>query len=263
LLCSTLLLSGEVLVETPDGKQHRINPQRGLLSRIRDSGTRFILPGGQTIRHAGVTSNIPALHERLGNPLPGALACFSILPASGVVCCPIPVQNRLRNLMANLFSPLSGSDGALQEIALQGASLSIQAEVMRTLLATHGTLEGKTPRWGEQVLDDLTAYIHEHLALPLKSDDIGKKFGLSKRQLQQLFLARAQCTPGEYLRRQRLTRARELIEKEGLAVKEAAHAVGYNHASNFTKAYRNFFGETPGQTQRLSKALTTETMTPG
>jgi len=111
--------------------------------------------------------------------------------------------------------------------------------------------------------DDLTAYIHEHLALPLKSDDIGKKFGLSKRQLQQLFLARAQCTPGEYLRRQRLTRARELIEKEGLAVKEAAHAVGYNHASNFTKAYRKFFGETPGQTRRLSKALTTETMTPG
>lgn len=262
LLCSILLLSGEVLLETPDGRRHRITPQCGLVFRLRDSGSRIILKGGQTVRHIGVAGNIPALHKRLGEPLPGSLACFSTLPVSGVVSCALPVQNRLRNLLGNVFSPLTHTVESLQEIALEGVSLSIQAEMIRCLLANDTGGESKTPLWGEQVFDDLTVYIHNHLALPIRAEDICKKFGLSKRQLQQIFQTMVQCSPAEFLRRERLTRARELIEQEGLPVKLAANTVGYNHASNFSKAYRAFFGETPGHTLRLHDTETTEENNP-
>lgn len=43
-----------------------------------------------------------------------------------------------------------------------------------------------------------------------------------------------------------------LIEGVSLPVKAVAQEVGYSHVSNFTKAYRDYFGETPGQTLRLN-----------
>ncbi|WP_328515958.1 helix-turn-helix domain-containing protein [Marinobacterium weihaiense] len=46
--------------------------------------------------------------------------------------------------------------------------------------------------------------------------------------------------------------ARELIEPEETPVKVVANAVGYSHVSNFSTAYRDYLGETPGQTLRLS-----------
>jgi len=251
LLCSILLLTGELLLETPDGKQHQVTPQSGLLYRVRDNGTRIIFKENQTIRHIGVASNIPALHRRLGNKLPGDLACFSSFPDSGVVSRQVPVHNRLRNLLANIFSPTTCKADPLQEIALEGTSLSILAEMTRIVLANDTTREDRTTLWGEHIFDDLKAYIRAHLAHPLRGEDICKRFGISKRQLNLLFQALAQCSPNEFLRRERLEYARKLMEQKGLPVKATAHAVGYNHVSNFTKAYRDYYGETPGHTLRL------------
>lgn len=252
LLCSILLLTGDVLLQTPDGNQHPITPQSGLMYRVRDNGTRIILRGGQTVRHIGVTGNLPALQRRLGAELPGGLACFSSFPASGLVSRRIPVQARLRGLLANVFSPLTCTADPLQEIMLEGVSLSILAEMSRIVLEGDSDRDDRISLWGEHIFDDLKAYIRNHLALPLKVDDICKRFGISRRQLGQLFQASAQCSPSEFLRRERLAHARTLIERDALPVKAVAQEVGYSHVSNFTKAYRDYFGETPGQTLRLN-----------
>ncbi|MBU2955002.1 AraC family transcriptional regulator [Marinobacter sp. F3R08] len=258
LLCSILLLTGEVLLETPDGVQHPITPQSGLLFRVQDNGTRIILRGGQTVRHIGVTVNIPTFHHRLGDTLPGDLAAFSSFPETGVVSRKIPVQSRLRSLLANIFSPQTCRPDSLQELALEGISLSILAEMSRIVLTRDSNQEETVSLWGEHIFEDLKTYIRSHLALPLKTDDICKRFGISKRQLGQLFHTLAQCSPKEFLRRERLGHARELIHQKGIPVKAAAHAVGYNHVSNFTKAYRDHFGETPGQTLRLVETGATQ-----
>ena len=251
LLCSVLLLSGEMLLETPDGKQHQITPQCGIMYRVRDNGTRFLLKGGQTLRHIGVAGKVSGLHKQLGETLPGALACFSSFPDSGVVSQEVPVNTRLRSLMASIFSPATCASDPLQEIALEGVSMSILAEMTRAILANDEGSEDKASLWGEQIFDNLTDYIRNNLDAPLKADDICQRFGITRRQLSLLFQVSAQCSPREFLRRERLKHARKLIEANGVAVKIAAHAAGYSHVSNFSKAYRDYFGETPGHTLRL------------
>ncbi|MBR9827696.1 MAG: helix-turn-helix transcriptional regulator [Oceanospirillales bacterium] len=252
LLCSVLLLSGEMLLETPDGKQYEITPQSGIVYRVRDNGTRFLMKGGQTLRHIGVAGKISGLHKQLGETLPGALACFSSFPESGVVSREVPVNTRLRSLLANVFAPGTCASDPLQEIALEGVSMSILAELARTILAGDTECEDRASLWGEQIFSNLTTYIRSNLDAPLKADDICQRFGITRRQLSQLFLVSAQCTPREFLRRERLERARELIEQESVPVKLVAAAVGYSHVSNFSKAYRDYFGETPGHTLRMS-----------
>ncbi len=49
----------------------------------------------------------------------------------------------------------------------------------------------------------------------------------------------------EYYNKQRLHKAKEMIEK-GMAPKEAAYAIGFNDVSNFTKAFKKEYGYTPG-----------------
>ncbi|WP_010322681.1 helix-turn-helix transcriptional regulator [Marinobacterium stanieri] len=252
LLCSVLLLSGEMLLETPDGKQYEITPQSGIVYRVRDNGTRFLMKGGQTLRHIGVAGKISGLHKQLGETLPGALACFSSLPESGVVSREVPVNTRLRSLLANVFAPGTCASDPLQEIALEGVSMSILAELARAIRAGDTECEDRASLWGEQIFNNLTTYIRSNLDAPLKADDICQRFGITRRQLSQLFQVSAQCSPREFLRRERLEHARSLIEQEGAPVKMVANAVGYSHVSNFSKAYRDYFGETPGQTLRLS-----------
>ncbi len=254
LLCSVFLLSGEMLLETPDAKQYQITPQSGIMYRVRDNGTRFHLKGGQTLRHIGVAGKISGLHKQLGDQLPGALACFSSFPESGVVSREVPVNTRLRGLLANVFAPSTCASDPFQEIALEGVSMSILAEITRTILASDSESEYKASLWSEQIFNNLTAYIRDNLDAPLKADDLCQRFGIARRQLSQMFQVLAQCSPREYLRRERLERARLLIEQEGYPVKSVASAVGYSHVSNFTKAYREYFGETPGHTLRLKEA---------
>jgi AraC-like DNA-binding protein len=251
LLCSVLLLSGEMLLETPDGKQYEITPQSGIVYRVRDNGTRFLMKGGQTLRHIGVAGKISGLHKQLGETLPGALSCFSSFPESGVVSREVPVNTRLRSLLANVFAPSTSVSDPLQEIALEGVSMSILAEVARTIMASDTEDADRAPLWGEHIFESLTGYIRGNLDAPLKTDDICQRFGITRRQLTQLFQVSAQCSPREFLRRERLEHARVLIEQKGAPIKMVAAAVGYRHTSNFSKAYRQYFGETPGHTVRL------------
>lgn len=47
------------------------------------------------------------------------------------------------------------------------------------------------------------------------------------------------------LRDARLSKARSLLEQTELELTEIAFAVGYNSQSNFSTAFRKYFGQTP------------------
>ncbi|MDO6746951.1 helix-turn-helix domain-containing protein [Gilvimarinus sp. 1_MG-2023] len=253
LLCSIFLLTGTITLETPDRQQHLITPQSGLLFRVQDIGSRFIIPGGQTVRHIGVANPMSILHKRLGDQLPEGLANFATVPEGGTVNRRLPVQSRLRGLLTDVFSPVTCAGGSpTQELQLEAVAWSIFAESVRLTITCQDNSSSQAPLWGEQVFNNITVYLRENLERPLKGDDICQRFGVSKRQLHQLFQTMQQCSPREFLRRERLNRARALLEQTDMPVKSAAYAVGYVHVSNFSKAYRAFFGETPGQTQRLN-----------
>nr|WP_086940922.1 AraC family transcriptional regulator N-terminal domain-containing protein [Thaumasiovibrio occultus] len=52
-------------------------------------------------------------------------------------------------------------------------------------------------------------------------------------------------SPLQYIKKVRLTKAKELIQLEGLRVNDAARQVGYTSPSQFSREYRRHFNETP------------------
>ena len=75
--------------------------------------------------------------------------------------------------------------------------------------------------------------------------ELARQVGTNKNKLNRGFREMFGTSVFDYLRIQRLERARELLEDQRKNVTEVAFEVGYSQQSNFTKAFKNHFGTNP------------------
>lgn len=90
-------------------------------------------------------------------------------------------------------------------------------------------------------------YMVERLAEPMSVADVAAVSGTSVRSLQAAFRSELGTTPVQWLRSQRLDRARALLSSgaPGLTVTDVAYECGFFHLGEFGAAFRQRFGETP------------------
>jgi AraC-like DNA-binding protein len=76
------------------------------------------------------------------------------------------------------------------------------------------------------------------------SAKLARTLDISQRHLHRLFAAALACSPGSWLKEQRLHRARHLLAS-ARSVKEVAYVLGFRHVSQFSRDFRKRFGMTP------------------
>ena len=79
----------------------------------------------------------------------------------------------------------------------------------------------------------------------LSLDEIAQQTGVSRRQLERLFVQHVGQSPCIYYRALRLRKARALLRHTNLAIVQVAAATGFVSHSHMTKSYRNEFGKSP------------------
>jgi AraC-like DNA-binding protein len=102
---------------------------------------------------------------------------------------------------------------------------------------------------------EVRAYMHTHLYEPINIEEIAKKFKLSERSLRNYFREELNTSPKQYLTALRLAKIRgelQVLNKEKGLVEKTARRFGFNHMGQFSKAYKEFFGELPSQTLSCS-----------
>lgn len=80
---------------------------------------------------------------------------------------------------------------------------------------------------------------------PPELSELAKSVGTTHTRLNFGFKKIYGTTAFGYLRRIRLEKAKQLLEKEGFNVTQAAYEVGYNSIPSFSKAFSNHFGMNP------------------
>jgi transcriptional regulator GlxA family with amidase domain len=80
---------------------------------------------------------------------------------------------------------------------------------------------------------------------PCTIDALAEQFNLSHSRLQHLFKQQTGMSLGHLLTQQRLYRAAHLLTHSNKRIKEIAHAVGYEHASSFIRAFERHFAKAP------------------
>lgn len=95
-------------------------------------------------------------------------------------------------------------------------------------------------------------YIRSNLAEPLTLAGIASEAGCSLRSLQLGFKAHFNCTPMQYLTRERLNHAHYLLQSlpSDHRVNAVAFDAGFSHLGRFSIAYRAAFGQSPRETLR-------------
>jgi len=79
---------------------------------------------------------------------------------------------------------------------------------------------------------------------------IGRRLGVSVWRLNRAFRADLRISPGDYFRRMRMERAKDLLIHSSLPINEVGLACGYTDYPAFVRAFRRAHGNTPGKLRR-------------
>ena len=90
-------------------------------------------------------------------------------------------------------------------------------------------------------------FMTEHLSEALTIDQLAAEAGISRFHFAHLFRDRVKMTPHQYLISLRLNRAKDLLRRGELDIREVALACGYTHAGRFAAAFTRAFGVKPSQ----------------
>ena len=94
------------------------------------------------------------------------------------------------------------------------------------------------------------SFIMEHLSEPITITQIAAEVDCSIRSLQLGFKLQFQCTPNQFLMRQRLNHAHFLLQTSPpeTLIQSIAFDSGFSHLGRFSIAYRSVFGCSPSET---------------
>lgn len=98
------------------------------------------------------------------------------------------------------------------------------------------------------------AMLRDGFARTIRVQELAAAAGMSEPVFHQHFRAITTLSPLQFQKQLRLIEARRLMLAQGLNVAQAAHAVGYASAPQFTRDYSRLFACPPGRDARLARA---------
>ncbi len=96
-------------------------------------------------------------------------------------------------------------------------------------------------------------YIHQHLGESISLDDLASEIGLSRFHFARRFRASTGTPPHEFLLRQRVERARTLLERTDSPLLDVACTCGFADQSHMTREFKKRVGTTPGRYRARSR----------
>jgi len=117
----------------------------------------------------------------------------------------------------------------------------------RLLTSEHGgrlLQSASTASHGHQIMRAVR-WIKEHLAQPVTIEHLADLASMSRSSLHHHFKSLTSMTPVQYQKQLRLHEARRLMLSDRHDAATAAHRVGYESPSQFSREYRRLFGAPP------------------
>ena len=89
----------------------------------------------------------------------------------------------------------------------------------------------------------IAAHLMEKLSVPL----VAEQAQVSPSYLTALFHRHLQISPGEYIRRMKLQKSKQLIREGNMNFTEIAKALEYSTIYHFSRQFKQMFGVTPSE----------------
>ena len=173
--------------------------------------------------------------------------------------CYLPnVRKVLIGLMLAVEKHCAGMDINLKSILKDGYIDSIEqfvaidglkhwtVKVMQDIVLQ---IAEKSDKNGRNIIEVIKEYINTCYNEDINLMYLARKYYLNHIYLSRLFKSHTGENFIDYLTRVRMDKARELLEKGNLKVKDVAEYVGYNNPYYFAKSFKKHFGYSPSGVQ--------------
>ncbi len=170
-----------------------------------------------------------------------------------------PVQRHLQRLelVSRMLNPLAGhpleetEPLALDELVARLVVLALWGD----RLPSQSEQSGAALSDRDSILEELVAWIRANSHRPLQLAELERRSGYSDRSLRNAFQERFGCAPKQWIRRTRMEAARQrlLNPDPGDSVSSIARNHGYQHVSQFSRDFRDVFGQRPSLVMRQAR----------
>ena len=126
----------------------------------------------------------------------------------------------------------------------------IVAAYLSATLAPVEVVGGLPPRRLQRVL----SHIRENINCDLSVAELAQTVSMSQYYFSKLFNMSTGTTPHQYVMRQRVERAQELLSESPMPLAEVATQVGFDTQSHFTSVFRRLVGATPKRYREMHQA---------
>ena len=155
----------------------------------------------------------------------------------------------------------------LSEIGTGGLGGEVYSQALATqlaihLLREHSSLGEKAKRKVERepkgslsghALKKATDYVGDNLAGDISLAEVARAANLSERHFSRLFKESTGVSPHQYVIRQRVEKARDLLASTDLPVGEVALVCGFAHQGHLARHFGRLVGVTPARFRRESR----------
>lgn len=221
-----------------------INAEQGFLTDFSRGQSEFIVEPGTPFQTLGGTLEIAKIEALFEGSLVNRVLGGVQLQRGILKSFPVTPQMR-RVVRESLAMPLHGIP---RELYLEGAVLQLFALIFQSQLVLEAKPESLdiTESAVIKKVELAGQALAEGLSDPPTLLQLSEMTGLSARRLSEGFKVRYGQSLVDYLLGCRMQSACEILRTDpDRPIKQLASEVGYNHVSNFTRAFKNSFGYTP------------------
>lgn len=132
--------------------------------------------------------------------------------------------------------------------------------VLREFMSQHPQLSAPLAALSDPQLGKALNVMHEQPAVDWTVDDLARRAAMSRSAFAERFREAIGMTPSRYLASWRMHKARALLDRSTLTIREIAWEVGYASEPTFSRTFKDQFGAPPG---RYRRALSMDDPDPG
>lgn len=126
--------------------------------------------------------------------------------------------------------------------------LSRREQAQKLFEGPAASISGNMEERDKQFLNQLRCFVDDHLDQPdFDLDALADSLAMSRIQLWRKLKGLTNHSPNEWVRIIRLRRAQQMLASTNLSIAEICYDTGFSSPSYFTKCYKDYFGELPGE----------------
>jgi len=150
-----------------------------------------------------------------------------------------------------LYDALYSWAGHLQDVRhTQQPFEHLLLNVFHTYLKQKPGVGKKVPAWVQELKDTIQDHIDDNLTLKELSKGLDINPSYLSREFSKYF---EDLSFGEYIRKLRIEKAKELMENPAYSLTEIAYLTGFSDQSHFTRIFKKHTGQSPSDYKKMLK----------